>query len=98
MSNLTLRLLGAAAVTQFALAVPALAEAGAQERVQPVPPPSPFQTEAERKAASPDDKSPKVVVNAFNQMAFFDGDPIGAIEKYVSDDFVERYPDFANDE
>ena len=64
---------------------------------QNVPPASPIQTEAERKAASPDDKSPKAVVDAFNQMAFFDGDPIGAINKYVSDDFIERYPDFAND-
>ena len=27
----------------------------------------------------------------------FDGDPVGAIKKYLSDDFIERYPDFAKD-
>src|SRR4051812_36264510 len=74
--------------------VPLAASPAAQ--TQPTPPTSPIQTAAERKAA-PGDTSPKAIVNAFNQMAFFDGDPIGAIKKYLSDDFIERYPDFADD-
>jgi predicted SnoaL-like aldol condensation-catalyzing enzyme len=65
--------------------------------VRIAPPPSPAQSEAERRSAPPGDKSPKAVVNAFNQMAFFDGDPIGAMQRYLADDFIERYPDFAND-
>jgi predicted SnoaL-like aldol condensation-catalyzing enzyme len=86
------------AVLMLLSAAPINAGSPKAERVQPVPPTSAIQTEAERRTAAPDDKSPKAVVNAFNQMAFFDGNPIGAMEKYVSDDFVERYPDFANDD
>ena len=54
----------------------------------------PLQTDADRKAR-PGDKSAKAIVNAFNQMGFIDHDPIGAIQKYVSPDFIERSPEFA---
>jgi len=91
MPTVTLRSMTFAACAFAASSFPAIAA------TQAFPPPSPSQTEAERKAAAPDDKSPKAVVDAFNQMAFFDGDPIGAIKKYLSDDFIERYPDFADD-
>ena len=63
----------------------------------PTPPPNPPQTEVQRKSAPAGDTSPKAVVNAFNQMAFFDGNPIGAMKKYLSEDFIERYPDMAAD-
>lgn len=53
------------------------------------------QTEAERKAFAPGDKSPAAVVNAFDQMAFFDHHPVEAMKRYLSDDFIERSPDFA---
>src|SRR5579863_5837209 len=56
------------------------------------------QTEAQRKAFAPTDKSPAAVVNAFNQLAFFDHEPVAAMKKYLADDFIERYPDFAKDE
>jgi len=62
-----------------------------------IPPANKPQTEAERKSAGPDDKSPLAVVNAFNQLAFFDHEPIAAMKKYLSDDFVERYPDLAKE-
>lgn len=81
----------ASALVLSALAVPGFASA------QTVPPPSPAQTETQRRAWPPADKSPKAVVDAFDQMAFFDGDPVGAIKKYLSNDFIERYPDFAKD-
>ena len=55
------------------------------------------QTEAERKAFAPDDKSPLAIVNAFNQLAFFDRRPIEAFKRYLADDFIERSPDFARD-
>ncbi len=35
------------------------------------------------------------MVNAFNQRAFIDHDPVGAMKRYLSDDFIERYPDLA---
>lgn len=75
--------------------------AHAQAPVRPVnPAPVPEnrpQTEAERKAFAPDDKSPVAIVNAFNQMAFFDRRPIEAFKRYLADDFIERSPDFARD-
>jgi predicted SnoaL-like aldol condensation-catalyzing enzyme len=68
----------------------------------PIPAANAPQTEADRKAASPGDTSPRAIVNAFDQMAFFDGNPIAAMKRYLAEDFVERYPDmavggFAND-
>src|SRR5580765_7991336 len=68
-----------------------------RESSLPIPPSNPPQTEADRKAFELGDKSPAAVVNAFNQMAFFDRDPVGAMKKYLADDFIERYPDFAID-
>lgn len=59
------------------------------------PPPSKPQTAAERLAYAEDDPSPIAVVNRFNQMAFFDGKPVEAMRRYLADDFIERYPDFA---
>ncbi|HTT01045.1 MAG TPA: nuclear transport factor 2 family protein [Steroidobacteraceae bacterium] len=99
-------LLGAAAGTLLALAVHAQSSGPVSAPVPkatashepPIPPSNPPQTEAQRKAFAPGDKSPAAVVNAFNQMAFFDHDPVGAMKKYLADDFVERYPDFAKDE
>lgn len=63
----------------------------------PVPPASMAQTEAERTSAPEDDASPLAVVNRFNQMAFFDRKPVEAMRRYLSEDFIERYPDFAED-
>lgn len=63
---------------------------------QPIPPVNPPQTEAQRKAFRPGDKSALAVVNAFDQQAFFDHDPVGAMKKYLADDFIERYPDLAS--
>lgn len=60
-----------------------------------IPPASAPQSEAQRKAFAPGDISAAAVVNAFNQQAFFDHDPVGAMKKYLSDDFIERYPDLA---
>ena len=60
-----------------------------------VPASMPVQTEAQRMAFAPTDKSPEAVINAFNQMAFFDRDPVGAMKKYLAPDFVERHPEFA---
>ncbi len=65
---------------------------------QIIPPESSIQTEADRSAWEAEDTSPKAVVDKFNQLAFFDGKPIEAIKKYISDDFIERNPDFANDD
>lgn len=62
-----------------------------------VPPEARAQTEAERKAYAPGDKSPLAVINAFNQMAFFDRKPLEAFERFLSEDFIERSPDFARD-
>lgn len=73
------------------------AAADAASRETPIPPPNPPQTEAQRKAFAPGDKSAAAVVNAFNQQAFFDHDPVGAMKKYLADDFIERYPDLASD-
>jgi len=70
------------------------AQAGTVRQV-PDPPANPPQTEAQRKAFAPGDKSPLAVVNAFDQMAFFDHNPIPAMKKYLADDFIERYPDLA---
>jgi predicted SnoaL-like aldol condensation-catalyzing enzyme len=64
----------------------------------PTPPSNPPQTEAQRKAVAPNDQSPAAVVNAFDQLAFFDHEPVAAMKKYLADDFIERYPDFAKDE
>ncbi|HEX7710368.1 MAG TPA: nuclear transport factor 2 family protein [Sphingomonadaceae bacterium] len=87
---------GATFLVAATLALSTLAAAGCAS-AQTAPPPSPTQTEAQRRAWAPDDTSPKAVVDKFDQMAFFDGDPVGAIKKYLSDDFIERYPDFAKD-
>jgi predicted SnoaL-like aldol condensation-catalyzing enzyme len=54
----------------------------------------PVQTDADR-ASPPGDKSPKAIVNAFDQMGFIDHDPVAALKKYLSDDFIERNPEFA---
>ena len=82
---------------------------GQAHRSQPDPalkPPPPLsmpattlrpQTAAERKAFAPGDKSTAAVVNGFNQMGFFDHDPVGAMKKYLADDFIEHYPDLAKD-
>lgn len=70
----------------------------APSHAPPIPPSNPPQTEAQRRAFTPGDKSPTAVVNAFNQMAFFDHEPVAAMKKYLADDFIERYPDFAKDE
>ncbi|MEO0031719.1 MAG: hypothetical protein RIS94_1477 [Pseudomonadota bacterium] len=61
------------------------------------PLPSPAQTAADRLAFAEDDPSPLAVVNRFNQMAFFDRQPLEAMRRYLSEDFIERYPDFADD-
>jgi predicted SnoaL-like aldol condensation-catalyzing enzyme len=53
------------------------------------------QSEAERKAFAPGDKSTAAIVNGFNQLAFFDHDPVGAMKKYLAENFVEHYPDLA---
>ncbi len=58
-----------------------------------IPPENPIQTEVERKASAARAQSPRDIINAFNQLAFFDRKPIEAFEKYLSPDFVERYPD-----
>lgn len=55
------------------------------------------QTPEERLAAPEDDLSPLAIVNRFNQLAFFDRQPVEAMQRYLSDDFIERYPDFAHD-
>jgi predicted SnoaL-like aldol condensation-catalyzing enzyme len=92
----TALLTGLAAHSQTAgTASGATTAASTQDEQGPIPPTNPPQTEAQRKAFAPGDRSPAAVVNAFNQMAFFDHDPIGAMKKYLSKDFVERYPDFA---
>jgi predicted SnoaL-like aldol condensation-catalyzing enzyme len=93
----TALLAGLAAHSQTAATTPGAAPTAAPAQAQqgPIPPPNPPQTEAQRKAFPPGDRSPAAVVNAFNQMAFFDHDPIGAMKKYLSKDFVERYPDLA---
>jgi len=85
-----------AALASAALACAQSSQNGAAERV--IPPVNIPQTEAERKAFASDDKSPAAVVNAFNQMAFFDRDPVGAMRKYLSPGFIERSPDFTLDE
>ena len=41
------------------------------------------------------DRSPKVIVNAFNQMGFFDHQPVAAMKTFLAEDFIERSPDFA---
>ncbi len=87
--------LGAAA--SLALAALALAGPAASAGPPADPPKSRPQTTAERKAFAPGDKSPAAVVNAFNQRAFIDHDPVGAMKTYLSDSFVERYPDLASD-
>lgn len=78
----------------LALALPTVAIRAAEA---PVPPEARAQTEAERKAFAPGDKSPLAVINAFNQMAFFDRKPLDAFQRYLSEDFIERSPDFARD-
>lgn len=62
-----------------------------------LPPSSRPQTAAERLAFAEDDTSPLAVINRFNQLAFFEGRPVEAMRRYLSDDFVERYPDLAQD-
>jgi len=98
-------LLGAVAAMLLALSAHAQSSAPASAALKatpshepPIPPSNPPQTEAQRKAFAPGDKSPAAIVNAFNQMAFFDHDPVRAMKKYLADDFIERYPDFANGE
>lgn len=54
----------------------------------------PLQTDADRRSA-PDDKSPKAIVNAFDQLGFIDHRPLEAMKKYLSPDYIERSPDFA---
>jgi predicted SnoaL-like aldol condensation-catalyzing enzyme len=54
----------------------------------------PVQTNADR-ASAPGDRSPKAIVNAFDQLGFIDHDPVAALKKYLSDDFVERNPEYA---
>jgi len=61
------------------------------------PSPTPPQSEAERRAHGDDDLSPRAIVDRFNQLAFFDRKPVEAMERYLADDFIERYPDFAQD-
>lgn len=85
-----LRNIIASALVLCSLAGPARAD-------QPPVPVNQPQTEAERKAFAPGDKSPAAIVNAFNQMAFFDHHPIEAMKHFLSDDFIERSPDFARD-
>ncbi|MBN8829137.1 MAG: nuclear transport factor 2 family protein [Sphingomonadales bacterium] len=63
----------------------------------PLPSPSRPQSATERLAFSEDDRSPLAVVNRFNQLAFFDRKPLEAMQRYLADDFIERYPDFAHD-
>ncbi len=84
-------LLAAAVVLseQRASAAPDVAASDAH----PIPPPDPPQTAAQRKAFAPGDESAAAIVNAFDQQAFFDHDPVGAMKKYLADDFIERYPD-----
>ena len=43
-------------------------------------------------AAAQRPMSPKAVVNAFDQMAFFDHKPAEAVMKYFSPDFIEHDP------
>jgi len=61
------------------------------------PPASVPQSAAERLSFAEDDTSPLAVVNRFNQLAFFDRQPVEAMRRYLSDTFIERYPDFAKD-
>ena len=90
MASLLLSFVASSQQTPPASAAPSAAPAAA------VPPSNPPQTDAQRKAFAPGDKSPLAVVNAFNQMAFFDHEPVAAMKKYLADDFVEHYPDFAS--
>jgi len=85
---------GAASRTTALLALTALSLLAAAAEPQS-PPASAPQTAAERKAFAPGDKSAIAVINAFDQQAFFDHDPVGAMKKYLADDFIERYPDLA---
>ncbi|MBL8551560.1 MAG: nuclear transport factor 2 family protein [Hyphomonadaceae bacterium] len=89
-------IVGAAALIFAAVSHGSLAHAETAPGVR-IPPANAPQTEAQRRAFAADDRSPLAVVNAFNQMAFFDRDPVGAMKRYLSDDFIERYPDFATD-
>ena len=79
------------------LALETCAGTASAQATPPAVPVNPPQTEAERKAFAPDDKSPAAVVNAFNQMAFFDHHPVEAMKHFLSDDYIERSPDFGRD-
>ncbi len=63
-----------------------------------LPAPAVPQSEAERLASAEEDCSPRAVVNRFNQLAFFERKPIEAMRRYLADDFIERFPDFADDQ
>ena len=84
-------------VLATALLLAAFAGPACAQSAQPSIPVNPPQTEAERKAFATDDKSPVAVVNAFNQLAFFDHHPVEAMKRFLSDDYIERSPDFARD-
>ncbi|MGE0113911.1 MAG: nuclear transport factor 2 family protein [Steroidobacteraceae bacterium] len=70
------------------------AEKAAADKPFSFKPSLPLQTDAQRKSA-PGDKSPKAVVNAFNQLGFIEHRPVEAMKKYLSPNFIERSPDFA---
>ena len=75
-------------------AVAGLALLGLAHAAAPLPPANPVQTDAERKAFAPNDQSPVAVINAFDQLAFFDHHPVEAMQKYLAPNFIERSPDF----
>ena len=86
------------AVVTLGALTSALPQAARSVASPALPTPNAPQTDAQRKAYAPGDTSAAAVVNAFNQMAFFDHDPVNAMKKYLAADFIERSPDFGMDD